>query len=128
VTEVAERIQAVDEGRPNVPANPHTIAIQRLKEALSGDRGKDQQRIALVGLQWLDTLLRKNADYGSSAWKRPKLAPHLSVGDAILARMSDKVERIESLSGKSAEVAESLTDTMNDLGSYALLWLARPAE
>jgi hypothetical protein len=100
---------------------------ERIRIALNGT-DEDQKRIARVGLEWVATLLKKNADYGSSVWKPPALKPSLSAGDAILIRMSDKVSRIGSLSTKGAEVAESLEDTVQDLGAYALLWLARPTE
>lgn len=100
---------------------------ERIRNALNGDN-PDQVRIARVGLDWIATLLAKNADYGSSVWKPPALKPTLSAGDAILVRMSDKVSRIGQLSGKGPQVAESLEDTVTDLGAYALLWLARPGE
>lgn len=98
-----------------------------IKEALLGERDEGQQRIAEIGIKWLSTLLKKNQDYGSSVWKTPVLAPNMKCGDAILVRMSDKIFRVQSIldAGKS-EISESLEDTMSDLGSYALLWLARP--
>lgn len=100
-----------------------------VEAALSGDRGPDQKRIADTAFDWLETLLRKNADYGSSAWKVPILAPTMSVGDAIMVRMTDKIERIASLLQRPAEVrSETLEDTVKDLGAYCLLWLARPKD
>lgn len=99
--------------------------LERLQQALESANA-DQQRIARVGLHWLTTILAKNHDYGSSVWKQPVLKPSLSPGDAILVRMSDKVSRIASLATQPAQVAESLEDTVQDLGAYALLWLARP--
>jgi len=100
----------------------------RLNSALEGHRGPDQQRIAQEGLEWLDLLLRKNEDYGSSVWSHPALRPSMPVADAILVRMSDKVARIGSLTSKgdTPEVEESLEDTIRDLGAYCLLYLARP--
>ena len=104
-----------------------TEQLNLLGDALVGERGKDQERIAVIGLQWLTTLLCKNADYGSSAWKPPVLRPGLNAGDAIMVRMSDKIERIATLNYHTAEVEdESIEDTISDLGSYCLLWLARP--
>ena len=100
---------------------------QSIFDAVIGARGADQQRIAEHGLAWLNTLLRKNRDYGSSAWKAPVLKPDLDVGSAILCRMSDKIERIGKIAGgNTPEVDESLNDTINDLGAYCLLYLARP--
>lgn len=96
-------------------------------KSLNGSRGDDQMRIAKAGLGVTATLLRKNADYGGSAWRKPMLAPNLDVGSAILCRMSDKVARISSLQASgTAEVAESLEDTIRDLAGYSILWLARP--
>ena len=41
--------------------------------------------------------------------------------------MTDKVERLTTLlAGNSAMVAESIPDTIRDLGAYCLLWLAKP--
>jgi hypothetical protein len=98
---------------------------ERIRNALNGT-DEDQRRIARVGLDWIATLLAKNADYGSSVWKPPALKPSLSPGDAILVRMSDKVGRIGRLATQGPQVGESLEDTVKDLGAYALLWLARP--
>ena len=94
-----------------------------------GSGNRNQQRIAELGLKWIATLLRKNADYGSSVFKSPKLKPSLSPGDAILVRASDKIERLSNLMDKGqGEIDESIEDTMSDLGSYCLLYLARPKQ
>lgn len=101
--------------------------LSRITDALTGAHGENQKRIAEQILKWGTTLLKKNKDYGSSAWKKPVLQPKLSAGDAILVRMSDKIERMQSLLlNGTAEIDESFEDTINDLGSYCLLWLARP--
>lgn len=100
-----------------------------LQNALDGDRGKDQKRIAEVGLKWLSTLLRKNHDYESSAWETPVLLPDLSVGDSILLRIGEKIKRLRALRAKQNEVTDdSFSGTMGDLGSYCLLWLSRPED
>lgn len=99
-----------------------------ITEALDGQRGADQQRIASTVMEWLQTILQKNADYGGSVWSVPVLAPDLSPGDAILVRMTDKINRIATLRSKGPEVAESLEDSIRDLGAYCLLWLARPQD
>lgn len=99
-----------------------------IHDAIQGHRGPDQQRIANEALAWTELLLRKNADYGSSAWIAPILAQHCEPGTAILVRMSDKIQRLASLaSHKDAHVhAESFDDTVRDLGAYCLLYLTRP--
>jgi hypothetical protein len=104
-------------------AYPHT---QLINSALVGQMGPSQQRIAQVGLDWIATLIKKNTDYGDSAWTEPVLAPNLPPKQAILVRMSDKINRLKSLSQKEALVDESYNDTMKDLGAYALLYLAAP--
>jgi len=102
--------------------------VRHVETACCGNHGTAQQRIALLGVELIDLLLRKNNDYGSSAWNEPKLCPGLDPGTAILCRMSDKIERIESLQKSPALVNESLEDTMRDLAGYCLLWLARPKD
>lgn len=102
--------------------------MQPIDDALSGSRGASQMRIATVGLEWISTLLAKNADYGSSVWQVPVLAPDCDPAIAIRVRMSDKINRLQTLlSGKKPEVTtESIDDTIKDLGAYCLLYLARP--
>lgn len=97
-------------------------------DALTGDRGPDQQRIANEGLKWLCLILRKNADYGGSAWQTPILAPGMDAGIAIRIRMSDKIARLNQLfhPGSQTEVDEPIEDTIRDLGAYCLLYLVRP--
>lgn len=104
--------------------------IDELQEALYGERGVEQNRIAETGLAWILTMLHKNHDYGGEVWNAPVLCPQMNASDAILVRMGDKVSRLRSLIGKpeSAQVAESLEDTIGDLGAYCLLYLARPKE
>jgi len=99
---------------------------KRIEQALKSDNAA-QVRIAEVGLDWIATLLAKNADYGSSVWDAPVLKPEMSLGDAIFVRMSDKIARIATLQSQQALVSsESLEDTIKDLGAYCLLALARP--
>lgn len=106
-----------------LPVDPD---LERILAALDNDNA-DQQRIAAAGIVLVATLLRKNADYGGSAWAAPILKPDMQPGDALLARMSDKVQRISRLTQHDAEVAtESLADAINDLTGYGLLWLSRP--
>ena len=101
--------------------------LTRFSVALEGHYGEDQQRIAQTALKWIDTLLRKNHDYGCTVWDTPILAPDLDPASAIFVRMSDKIARLNNLRSTNAEVTdESIEDTISDLGSYALLLLARP--
>jgi len=103
------------------------VDVAVIEDALEGCKTPDQTRIAAVGMEWLRTLIQKNGDYGSSVWKEPFLCPGLDVAEAIFVRMTDKVERIRQLRQRQAEVtSESLDDTIADLGSYCLLYLARP--
>ena len=100
----------------------------KLQEALSGSRGADQKRIAETGVEWIETILSKNADYGSSVFEVPELAPECNADAAIRVRMSDKINRIRSLLKRPPEVAgESLTDSIRDLGAYCLLLLSQPS-
>lgn len=100
------------------------INFDRIRQAAAGQHGDDQQRIVTTGLQILDTLLRKNHDYGGSAWQVPVLAPGLTPREAIQCRMSDKIMRLSKLlGGEQAQVQESIEDTMRDLAGYAVLWL-----
>lgn len=102
--------------------------MEAVQAALKGDRGDDQKRIAERGLATIATLLRKNADYGCSVWQAPVFAPGMEPGDAILVRMSDKVNRLATLlaKGSAGEVDESIDDTLTDLGAYSILYMARP--
>lgn len=100
------------------------INFDRIRQAAAGQHGDDQKVIVTTGLEILDTLLRKNHDYGSSAWKTPLLAPGLSPREAIQCRMSDKIERLQKLlGGNNPMVQESIEDSMRDLAGYAVLWL-----
>jgi len=99
-----------------------------IKKALSGERGEDQKCIAEAVVIWGELLLKKNQDYGSSVWETPILAPECDPGTAIRVRMSDKISRLNQLlkNENTPEVAESIWDTISDLGAYCLLELARP--
>lgn len=101
-----------------------TEDMVRVQEALNGKSGDAQQQIAAAGTKVVAMLLRKNRDYGNSAWKVPVLAPGMTPRQAMQCRMSDKVARLSTLlSGQQAEVSESVEDTMADLAGYIILWL-----
>jgi len=97
-------------------------------QAHRGTRGLQQSVIARTGIAITAMLLRKNSDYGASAFSSPAMAPHMTPRDALLCRMSDKVARVASLSKKAAEVPESLDDTIRDLAGYCMLWLCLDVE
>lgn len=103
------------------------MMLRRLKSFMLGSN-RDQSRLSRVGLRWLDTMMRKNEDYGSAVWKTPVLCPGLPPGESIMVRMSDKISRIESIrSGKEVLVEDEPLDvTIEDLGVYCVLYLARP--
>lgn len=91
-----------------------------------GPNSGDQQAIAAAGVAMLAHLLRKNRDYGSSVYKPPRLAPLIREDAAILVRMSDKIERLESLACRQPEVGdESWEDTLVDLAGYIIIYAAR---
>ncbi len=103
--------------------------LDHIRQALNGDRGPDQQRIATIGLDIVSLLLRKNSDYGGSAWAVPVLAPSQRPREAIQCRMSDKIARLNTLlGGETAQVQESIEDTMKDLTGYGILWLGAPVD
>lgn len=69
-------------------------------------------------------LLRKNKDYGDSAFKSPILTPGISPAVAQRIRMSDKIERLTNLLSRETDPAvadESLIDTFLDLAGYSIL-------
>lgn len=76
-----------------------------------------------------ELLIAKNRDYGDSAFKSPPLAPCLSASAAILVRMGDKIERLETLARKLANddaiavASETVEDTIADLAGYCVLLL-----
>jgi len=96
-------------------------------KAIQGEYGDDAKRIAEFGAGWVAMMIRKNTNYGSAAWKRPILAPHLTSRESNMCRMSEKIERISQLTSGSADlVGESLDDTIADLGAMCLLYLTNP--
>jgi hypothetical protein len=66
----------------------------------------------------LNTYIKKNADYGSSF---DKSMDEFGLTAAVV-RMSDKMERLKSLSKKDAQVKdESVEDTLLDLANYCIM-------
>lgn len=61
----------------------------------------------------------KNADYGDSFTKTREM-----YDNAILIRLTDKLERLKVLlGGQAAKVDESIDDTLMDLANYAIMEL-----
>ena len=107
----------------------YSAQTDRIAAALIGRHGADAAAIATEGVALVDMLLRKNADYGSSAWRPPVLAPDMDWRAMILVRMSDKIARMATLQASiDPQVNESIADTMRDLAGYCLLYLAGPEE
>ena len=92
-------------------------------------KDEDQKAIVKIGEDFIDLILRKNNNYGSSAFKIPILAPNMDVDAAIRVRMSDKIERLQNLFNNDSDlVGESIADTIADLGAYCLLWLVNHSQ
>ena len=71
-----------------------------------------------------DLVLKKNADYGDSAFDKPLLCPEMDAATAIRVRMSDKIRRVIQLEGNPAQVnGESLADAYRDIVGYCVLRL-----
>lgn len=99
-------------------------AFDRVKKALDNGFGPDQRLIVEAGIKWVDLMLRKNIDYGNTAFNSPLFAPEMTAGAGIRVRMSDKISRLQTLlKGNKALVEESIDDTFRDLGVYCLLYL-----
>lgn len=95
---------------------------------LSHDKTVDAEKIADVLKRIKSILIRKNDNYGNSALTQPQLAPKISVTDALLVRLSDKLNRLENIYEKKTKdkVGESLQDTLHDIMGYTiLLWIAK---
>lgn len=76
------------------------------------------KRLENIFKESLDTYKAKNADYGDSFSKS-----YQEFGlTAPIVRMSDKLERLKTLSKADAKVKdESIIDTLKDLGNYAFM-------
>lgn len=100
------------------------FGLQRVLDALTRHYGEIPACIASEGLDVVRTLISKNIDYGSSFAEPPLLMPALTAEAGCWCRLSDKVARLISLnSSGTAEVDESIDDTLRDLAGYAILLL-----
>ena len=76
--------------------------------------------------EMIDLYKRKNQNYGNSVDQVPVLAPNITPRDALLVRMSDKIQRMQTLvKGEKDKVGESLLDTMRDLAVYIAIFIAQ---
>ena len=68
-------------------------------------------------------LLEKNKAYGDSAFKDVRvLGKTIEAKDAVLARISDKLKRIDTLGLDAKDnAAESVNDSLNDLIGYLII-------
>ena len=103
------------------------VVIGYIREKLTSAQA---ERLIKITGRALGVLLRKNADYGSTANRVAVLAPNISTVDALLVRMSDKVARMANLrsrggSGDPLVASESYYDTVNDLFGYCALLMAQ---
>ena len=109
----------------------HIMLNELVRSAERGEMGLDCKEIAKIGLETTEMLIRKNQDYGSSAFDAPILGGADSATSAILVRMSDKISRIRTLlknqnahpNANPMVIDESVTDTMLDLAGYCLLYV-----
>jgi|GEM_PF-1362400 len=125
--------KALANGKPDTSANLQLIVdalcavvdtgrpISKTESVLKSDSLACS--LAEAGLKMTAMLLRKNRDYGGSAYKKPVLAAGLSPLEAMLCRLSDKVARLSRLlSGEKAAVeSESVADTLMDQAGYCIL-------
>lgn len=89
-----------------------------VNKALANGNGKDQQRIAEVGLCVVGMLLMKNAAYGSSAFEPIRVfAKGLTALDQIYVRLDDKLSRVALGSDFGDE------DVLLDIAGYCVLGL-----
>lgn len=67
---------------------------------------------------------KKNRDYGSAVFQRP-LFSKMTARDAVLIALSNKVQRVKTLSKKSGDAEnEPLEDSIRDLANYCVIWLS----
>lgn len=80
------------------------------------------ERFRAITKEMAETYEKKNHDYGDSFGRSLDKRGLM----AALVRMEDKMNRLDSLAEKEAQVKESLADTLTDLANYAIMtrmWL-----
>lgn len=109
--EMKHRLQAVEDGLLHLGSRP------KLSDSV--------EQFMDITTNMAKTYAAKNHDYGNSFEQSLDKFGLL----AAVVRMGDKMNRIESLSKKEAEVKdESIKDTLLDLANYAIMtvmWLNR---
>lgn len=82
------------------------------------------ERFRAITKEMAETYEKKNHDYGDSFGRSLDKRGLM----AALVRMEDKMNRLDSLAEKDAQVNESLADTLTDLANYAIMtasWIRR---
>lgn len=99
--------------------------LEYLLDSFYTGLSNEQKLIAETVLDIGNLLLKKNADYGNSALQPPLLLPSLPAEKALLVRLSDKLARLANLMDNedSAQVEESIDDTLMDMAGYVTLIL-----
>lgn len=104
---------------PHPDTKPHYLSVP-----LHLLTTRDQIDIARVATERMILILKKNADYGSSAFTPPLLAPGMDPRAALLVRLSDKIQRFINLESNEANVKEETQAmTVDDIIGYCILWL-----
>lgn len=102
---------------------PKEMAVQT-KEEPNTTGGKIYRKCVELS----SLLISKNQNYGNSALTAPPLAD-ISIQTGILVRLGDKFKRLQQLThGEPDKVGESLTDTIQDIAGYCILYLVSEAE
>ena len=71
-----------------------------------------------------NVLLAKNKAYGNSAGQVPLFVKDATQETAIMVRANDKIRRLDNLLKNGGdENDESISDTIQDLAGYCILWL-----
>lgn len=97
---------------------------EQFKQALNVDFVRVDsysEKIAQVYENLKEKQLKKNADYGDSAFQDIMVGGHkVSAVDACVARMSDKLKRLNSTGLSVSD--ESFQDTLDDLVGYIVIF------
>ena len=93
----------------------------QVAEAIQRDERRIMFQHLTRELSWV--LTRKNENYGGKIFEQNPLVPDVPPSKLILARMSDKIQRLQALAGgETDKVGEAFEDTLIDLAGYIVLW------